>query len=189
METILSKNNPLIKNLTKLKQKKYRKASGQMLVEGERNVMELISRHADIDYIFYAESPLKTNLPQIKCSFEVLSALSQTVTPSNVVAVVKIPQMVFKPPSTNFLVLENVADPGNVGTIIRTALAFNYKTIYLLNCVDVTNDKVIRASMGNFWDVELIECDMSQIEELSKIYPLVVADMYGAELSSIKVSK
>jgi len=189
METIQSKNNPLIKELTKLKQKKYRKLLGQMMVEGERNVKELVSRHADILYIFYKEVPLKVECKQIQCDGEVLAALSQTVTTPDYIAVVKIPSMVFKPPSTNFLVLENVADPGNLGTLIRTALAFDFKTIYMINCVDATNDKVVRASMGNFWDVDLVECNLSQIEELSKKFNLIVADMAGQSLENVRCDK
>ena len=181
---ILSKNNPLIKDLAKLKQKKYRTERNKMLVEGERAIKELIARNAEIDYIFYADSPLSSTQNQIKCSEIVLRELSQTVSPSNYVAVVSIPNMVFKPPSTSFLVLENVLDPGNMGTLIRTSLAFDFRTIYLVNCVDPTNDKVLRSCMGNFWDVNLIECSIDDIESLSKKYPLVVADMGGEKLEN-----
>ncbi len=158
-----------------------------MLVEGERNIKELIARKAKIDTIFYVDSPFNTNIPQIRCSVDVVKFLSQTVTPSNYVAVVTIPNMVFKPPSTRFLVLENISDPGNLGTLIRSALAFDFRTIYLVNCVDPTNDKVLRSSMGNFWDVNLIECELSDIEKLSKDFPLIVADMGGEKLENVRL--
>ncbi len=183
---IQSKNNSLIKEMVKLKQKKYRMQTGKMLVEGERNIEELISRKANISYIFYVDLPLNWGGEQIKCSVEVMLALSQTVSPPNVVAVVAIPNMVFKPPSTPFLVLENISDPGNLGTLIRSSLAFDFRTIYLINCVDPTNDKVVRDSMGNFWDVSLAEISYAEVDLLSRRYPLVGADMAGEKLEKAK---
>ena len=58
-------------------------------------------------------------------------------------------------PTGNFIVLENLQDPGNLGTIIRSAKGTNFKDIYLINCVNHCNQKVIRSAMGNIFDVNL----------------------------------
>lgn len=188
---ITSKNNALIKDLSKLSLKKYRNETGFVLVEGERLIKDLMQRNVKFEYLLYEQFPSFANnlkCEKIKCSQEVLKHLAQTVTSSNIFAVVNIKKAKFQLPNSNFLILDKVSDPGNLGTIIRTALAFNFKNIYLYNCVDWTNDKVLRASMGTIADINLFECDLDDLNKL-KSYNIYCADMKGENLEKINKSK
>lgn len=188
---ITSKNNALIKDLAKLTIKKYRKEQNLVLVEGERFVGDLVARGVEIKYLLYREKPAfaeKLDAEQILCSEEVLNCLTQTVNSSQIVGVVRLTAKPFRLPKSQFLVLDRVADPGNLGTIIRTALALGYKDIYMFNCVDWTNDKVLRSTMGTIADVNLFEVTM---EDLQKLRGLTIynADMNGVDIDSIKKPK
>ena len=72
-----------------------------------------------------------------------------------------------------------------LGTLIRTALAFDFKDIYLYNCVDWRNDKVLRSTMGTIFDVNLMECSLEQMFQL-KNKNLYVADMDGLDIEIIE---
>ncbi len=185
---ITSKNNALIKDLAKLTIKKYRKERNLVLVEGERFVSDLVARGVEIKYLLYREKPAfaeKLDAEQILCSEEVLNCLTQTVNSSQIVGVVRLTAKPFRLPKSQFLVLDRVADPGNLGTIIRTALALGYKDIYMFNCVDWTNDKVLRSTMGTIADVNLFEVTM---EDLQKLRGLTIynADMNGVNIDSVE---
>lgn len=185
---ITSKNNALIKDLAKLTIKKYRKEQNLVLVEGERFVSDLVARGVEIKYLLYREKPAfaeKLYAEQILCSEEVLNCLTQTVNSSQIVGVVRLTAKPFRLPKTQFLVLDRVADPGNLGTIIRTALALGYKDIYMFNCVDWTNDKVLRSTMGTIADVNLFEATMEDLQKL-RGFTIYNADMHGVDIDSVE---
>ena len=184
---ITSRSNPLIKELARLKTRVARKESGLALIEGERFVCEMASRGIEFAYLLYVERPAvadEIKAEEIECTREVIEVLSQTVSPSLVVGVVRLEKCDFMLPKGNFLVLDRIQDPGNLGTIVRTALAFDFRDIYMYNCVDWTNDKVLRSTMGTIADVRLYECDLSALERL-KGYPLFGADMDGEKLEDV----
>ena len=190
MEKIItSKNNPLIKDIAKLKLKKNRQDT--FLIEGERFVFEALKRNITIKYLLYVEPPIflkdfKGEL--IKISMEIAVHLSDTVNTSGVFAVVEYKEKQFTKPQGNFLILDKIADPGNLGTIIRTALAFNYKDIYLIDCVDWRNDKVLRSTMGTIFDVNLFNCNINDIMPL-KQYKILKAEMNGTNFNKITYNK
>lgn len=184
---ITSRLNPLVKELVKLKKSAERAKTGLVLIEGERFVREMASRNVEFAYLFYVERPPfaeEISGEHIECSAEVIEALSQTVTPSKVVGVVRLPRREFRAPTGNFLVLDRVADPGNLGTIVRTALAFDFREIYLYNCVDWTNDKVLRSTMGTIADVCLYECSQDDLRALQGL-EIFGAIMSGENLESV----
>ncbi len=179
-KSITSRNNPLIASLNKLKQKKYREETGLVLIEGERFVREMAIRGADFRYVLYSTPP-EFSLPKcehIEATPEVLETLSSTVSPSNIIGVVSFKRREFAEPKTNFLILDHIQDPGNLGTIIRTALAFDFRYIYLYNCVDYLNDKVLRSTMGTIADVVLINAGLEELNRL-KSHEILLADVAG----------
>lgn len=184
IKEITSKSNAYIKDLVKLKQKKNR--SNLFLIEGERFVGEAIKRGVKMDAILavdvlaYLEKSAPAEL--IKISPEIAESLSSTVSPSGVFAVVDFPLREFREPESNFLVLDNISDPGNLGTIIRTALAFGFRDIYLYNCVDWRNPKVLRSTMGTIFDVNLFEVDFEEVQRVVSKFPVFKADMSGENL-------
>lgn len=174
MDIITSINNSHIKELYKLKEKKYRDSTNTFLIEGKHLINEA-----------YKEGLLKEVLPLVgedilidtKKTFiskEVMKKLSSTDSIPTVIGVS------YKRKEDNIgkriLVLEDIQDPGNLGTIIRSSLAFNIDTIVLsTKTVDLYNSKVIRATQGSIFHINIITRELSPfIQELKdkgyKIY-------------------
>lgn len=185
-----SKQNSLIKMLASLKDKKGRKDNGLYLVEGVKMVSEAIKFNREIEYIVMAQSfeasRLDCNAKTITVTDQVFEYLSDEKTPQGVLAVIKIPEFTAKKPSSNAIVLDGVQDPGNLGTIIRTAVASGYSDIYLINCVDPYSPKVVRASMSGIYFVNLYKCDYDELLTVLDGWDLIVADLDGEDLFTFK---
>lgn len=142
-----------IKWLKSLNLKKNRDASNKFLVEGEKLVEELLSSDLDIDQVYALEGwDLQQSAVRVKAKD--LVQISSLKTPHNVVACAIKPKI--KPLTFNgkTIVLDAVRDPGNLGTIIRTARWFGIERVVCsLDCADVYNPKVLRASMGAVFHV------------------------------------
>ena len=112
---------------------------------------------------------------------KVIEQLSDTKTPQGVVCIAEyIPHIVEKP-NTNFLVIDGLQDPGNVGSLIRTACACGFNYVYLIESVKVTNSKLIRSSVGTIFDVKIVELTREKFVEYAKQWKLnlLKADMKG----------
>lgn len=154
---IESLGNPKIKYAVKLKQKKYRQAYNQFLVEGEHLVIEA-KKAGLIDDVFSTESRLHEDFETTLVTEKVMDKLSELKTGRRLVAICHKPT--FHQPSSHILMLDGVQDPGNMGTLIRSAAAFGFDTIISEASVDYYNDKVIRSSQGAIFYVDLIEADL-----------------------------
>ena len=113
-----------------------------------------------------------------------IEQLSDSKTPQGVVCIAEyIPNIVVKP-KTNFLVLDGLQDPGNVGTLIRTAAACQFNYVYLVDSVNITNPKLIRSSVGSIFNIKVFELSREQfIRELKNWdLPLIKADMKGINI-------
>ncbi len=153
---ITSVNNEHIKELIKLKDKKYRDEAGVFLVDTKHLAMEASKAGLLQELILHKDEvyPIDTNIVYV--SNEVLKKISQTHTPSKVMALVKKKE---ESPiiGEKVLILDNIQDPGNLGTIIRSAVAFNIDTIVLsYDTVDLYNPKVVRASQGMLFHINII---------------------------------
>lgn len=152
---ITSLNNEHIKELIKLKEKKYRDLSNTFLIEGRHLVLEAHREKKIVELILEQDElfPLDTNTLYV--SSNVMKRLSDLSTPSNVMAVVE--KLDEKPIGEKILILDNIQDPGNLGTIIRSAVAFNFDTIVLSpGTVDLYNPKVIRSTQGMMFHINII---------------------------------
>lgn len=161
-EIIRSKDNQRIKEIRKLKQKKFRQKSGYFLIEGQHLVDEALSCHQTFDCIILSETyegNTKYNVNTIVVSDTVMASLSSLETPPGIMAVIQyVPK---ESEIRNVLMLENIQDPGNMGTLIRSAAAFNFDTIYVSkNSVDVFSDKVLRSTQGTLFHVNLDVVDL-----------------------------
>ena len=170
MQEITSVLNNKIKNIIKLKQKKYREEQGLILIEGYKIFLEAEKTNQKIVEIFATKKEFeKNNLSKYQnlltlISDNVSEKLSFNQTSQNFFAVIKQPEKLNF--SGNFLILDNIQDPQNLGAIIRTSVACDCKKLYLINCVDEFNDKVVRASMGNVFKVD---CEHIGVNDLSKV--------------------
>lgn len=171
MEIIRSKANQLIKQTKKLHQKKYRKQS--YLIEGWHLLEEAQKHQAEIERIFVTEEDAKRvgGLAAVQIvSPEVLAELSDSVHPQGLVAQLKLPrQDVPESLTGKYLVLEDVQDPGNVGTMIRTADAAGCDAVFISEkTADIYNMKVLRSMQGSHFHLPVYRIGMKELAERLK---------------------
>ncbi len=157
-----SLNNPKIKDLKKLKQKKYRDQTGLFLVEGEHLVEEAMKSGYLKEVLLLENAECEVNVPIFYVSLEIMQELSSLETPYKIMGVCK--KKVNDFIKGNVLILDDIQDPGNLGTIIRSAVAFNIETIILSpKCADIYSSKVIRASQGMLFHINIVISDVTVI--------------------------
>lgn len=153
---IESINNPRVKNWVKLKEKKYRDQTSTFLIEGDHLLKEALKMGLVQEIIALDDSFLVDGIPYYIVSDAIMKKITNQVSISRVVAVVR--KMESKEITGNVCILDNIQDPGNLGAIIRSAVAFNIETIILSNdTVDLYNDKVIRASEGMIFNLNFVK--------------------------------
>lgn len=171
---ILSTKNSLIKDALKLKIKKYRNKLGQFLVEGPHLVEEAYEAKL-INHIFYVNDCQYDEVLSYKVSQEVMNILSDVETPQGIIAVCG--------KGDNFclgdkvLLLDNVQDPGNIGTLIRSAVAFGFSAVISENSVDYYNDKVVRSTQGAIFKISLINFNLLDFIRTHQDYQYLVTDL------------
>lgn len=179
---ISSKANPIIKKIASLAEKKYRKLYGEFIVESVKAVDECISSGMEISEIVCTENLADKYENAIVVTEGLFERISTEKTPQGVLATVKLPQNKVLSPKNNCLLLDRLQDPGNIGTIIRTANAAGYEDIYLVNCADAYSPKAIRASMGGVFYVNVYECDAQTAFSALDGVKLITADMDGEDI-------
>lgn len=188
---ITSVNNDFIKETVKLKEKKYRDLTNTFLIEGLHLVNEAINNNL-IKVIFVLEDfSFDTNFKKIVVSREVMKKLSDNPSLPKIMAIVE--KKKEESIGNKVVILDRVQDPGNLGTIIRSATAFNFDTIILSNdSVDLYNSKVVRSTQGMLFNINILRRDIKEeITNLkSKNYLILGTDVYnGSDVSKYTVNK
>ncbi len=160
IKEITSSKNQTVCELKKLKQKKYREQSGMFLSEGYRNVLDSIQKQQPrmllLEHSFTEPVPTLENTDVYHVTDAVLKEICDTKTPQGIVAVFDIPKEKAIA-AQSVLLLNGVSDPGNLGTILRTALASGFTDIIMdENCADVFAPKVVRSAMSAIFSLNLI---------------------------------
>lgn len=187
---INSKQNPKFKLINKLKQKKYREKSSSFLIESRKLVGEAISSKADIEFIILKEGcDFESSLPSLYFEGSLFNKISNLTSPDGVAALVR-----KKPPkglsSPRVLLLDKINDPGNMGTIIRSAEAFGFFDIILSpDTVDIYNTKSLRASMGSVFRENIVNMTYDEIRELKASYTILASDMAGLDINQYNIGK
>ena len=163
-----STENKKIKDIKKLNNKKYRTSAGKFLVEGEHLVLEAFKTGYLETLIIEQDESFSLDIDTMQVSKDVIRYVSELETSVNILGVCKIPKL--KDIGNRVLALDGVQDPGNLGTIIRSSVAFGIDTILISNeTVDVYNSKVIRASQGLIFHINIIRTDLfSTLLDLKK---------------------
>ncbi len=159
---IASLNNSKVKAWNKLKEKKFRDEENSFLIEGD-HLVECALNYGVVKEIITTDENYKIpHIPVYYVTSSIMKKLSNQVTGTNIIAVCqKIPERQIQ---GNVCLLDNIQDPGNLGTIIRSAKAFGIDTLVLsLDTVDLYNDKVIRASEGLLFGLNIIKSDLKTI--------------------------
>lgn len=153
---ITSINNDRIKEISKLSNKKYRKESRLFIVEGEHLVEEAYKHNLLKEVYSLNETDYENNYIVTE---NVMKKISNLDSVPNIIGVCKMKEE--NELGNKLLILDNIQDPGNLGTIIRSAVAFNVSTIVLSNdTVDLYNPKVIRATEGMIFNINIITRDL-----------------------------
>ena len=200
---ITSLDNKYIKLAKKLQQKKYRKQESLFYIEGEHLVQEALYSNL-LSHVFHTtkyevedDALWKENICVLdglsgvifeEVSDEIMQKVKLTDTPQGIFAIAKIPMTNLAQTEQKIIVLDGVQDPGNVGTIIRTAVAFGSTTILMTNdTVDPYNDKVLRAHQGMGFTVPIISGTASELCEIMNDFNCTnfVLDFEGTSIKEI----
>ena len=181
---MVSKNQ--LKQILKLKHKKYRTRFGYFVAEGEKIVNDLINSSWHAQSLYSLEDNFHPKA--IKIDSSVMKKISHLKTPSPVLGVFKIPNKVKTKPSLLTIAIDKLIDPGNLGSIIRLCDWFGIDDLICsLDTVDCYNPKVIQATMGSISRVNITYSDLNFLINKSK--NLVLADMKGIALKKYNFKK
>ncbi len=157
-----STENKKIKEIKKLNVKKYRDIKNKFLVEGEHLVLEAYKNNLLELLIVEEKFNININVNTIEVSSKVLKYLSELDTYPKVMGICK--KMESKNIGSRILMLDGIQDPGNLGTIIRSCVAFNIDTIILgKNCVDLYNSKVLRSTQGMIFNINIVSKELEDV--------------------------
>lgn len=168
---ISSAQNNQFKEWRKLHQAKQRRKLGLYIIEGEHLVQEALNYlpREQFEAIIFSENYQGFLTNEVSPDFVIKDSLahqlSQTEASQGIFAVIRLPEKMVQLPQdgTHYLLVDAVQDPGNLGTMIRTADAFNYDAIILGNgMVDLYNDKVLRSTQGSLWHLPIIQMPLDE---------------------------
>ena len=185
MQTITSKDNELIKHIRKLKDKKYRDESNEYVVEGVKLVEEAVKENAKIKQIIVCEDTTRTyeipthimlEIAKYECisvSDKIFNIITQVTNPQGIMAIIEKNAQNAQIDYTQdiIVVLDDVQDPGNLGTILRTVDSIGLNQIIVSKgTADAFNSKVVRSTMGAIFRIKIIEVEnlAQAIKEMRK---------------------
>ncbi len=195
MNIITSPNNPLIKHVKQLHAKKGRTAHHQFIAEGKRVCTTLLLNNLYPDMLFITEDFLKNNNLSNGKSWaeyhvekerihlvtqELLKSLSCAESPSGVLGVFPIPDEPLDPLSPG-IVLAQISDPGNMGTLIRSAAAMNAETVVVVEGCDPWSPKVVQASSGTIAKVQLYTLSWNELLIMKRSIALAAMVVSGGQ--------
>jgi len=197
-EIITSLDNSMIKEARSLSEKKYRRFHGKFLVDGKKLVNEVILGAAEVDKIFvdgtrlaeFGDILANFNGKVVPVTPKVFDSISENATPQGIIAEVFMKETgeFILEKDEPILILDRIQDPGNLGTIIRTAAASGLNKIVLIDTADQFSPKVVRASSGGIFYVDIYRMTETEIIEFCKNnnIEMLVADMGGENIYRMK---
>lgn len=174
-ERITSRTNPLISHIRKIgSSRSYRRAAGEYLGDGGKLLEEAVKWGAALTVVVCTAGAGLPELPEgvrvVEVPEDVMRSVSPMESPQGVLFLAKVPDGAIPERLSRgcYLALEGVQDPGNVGTILRTADAFGAEGVFLLpGCADIYNPKVVRASMGAVFRLPVWSCDLEALRRMA----------------------
>lgn len=188
---ITSVNNEQIKEIAKLKEKKYRDSENLFLVEGSHLVEEAYKNKLLKKAIMVSDFEFLLDIEKIIVTKEIMKKLSDTSSPARIIGVVE--KKKDAKLGNKLLLLDGIQDPGNLGTIIRSSVAFGFDTIVAsTETVDLYNPKVIRSTQGMLFNTNIIVRDLEEfILSIKKNDYIVLGTKVkgGIDINDIEVHK
>ena len=196
MQTISSKDNELIKHIKKLKDKKERDLSNEYIIEGIKLIQEAIQENAKIKQIIICDDCEKTEsipkdlmyeIAKQECIYvtnKIFETITEVMNPQGILAIIEkqSKEIQIDDKQDIILALDDIQDPGNLGTILRTADSIGLTQILVSKgTADCYNPKVVRSTMGAIFRVKIIEC-----EDLVKILKEIKKHKFEIVVSSLQ---
>ena len=195
MDVITYTKNKYVKLARSLAERKFRLETGLFLAEGV-NLLRDMPAGVAVGFVLSTQSRYTEAVEMFKnravgegilcVSDDVMKSVSDTASPYGIVAICKIPEVSFKLPKGNAELLDGGSDPGNLGTILRTAAACGFCEIYTLDTADIYSPKVIRATLGALFKTEVCTIDELQAEQLVSECESAILDMNGTNILEVK---
>lgn len=195
---ITSAQNEYIKMLARLSSKKNRDEAGLFLAEGEHLAEMAVASSYCVENLLMTEEYYSNNKDKFSCDItivprSIIEKVSDTKTPQEVVAVVKMEREETDLTDGKYIYCDNLQDPGNVGTIIRTADAFSFDGVILSEgCADVYSPKVIRSTQGSVFNIKIIRNKNTEfLKGVRNNFMITSTALYGqsVELKKMTVKK
>ena len=177
---ITSLNNDRVKELVKLKEKKYRDNNNLFFIEGYDLVVEAYKNNVIKELYVLDGVDCEFDIQHTYVSCDVMKKISDMESISEYYAVCYKKQEVEV--GNRIIILDDIQDPGNLGTIIRSAVAFNFDTVVLSkNTVDLYNPKVIRSTKGMLFNVNIIQRELDEFLKSLDEYTIYGTDVLNGE--------
>lgn len=208
---IESEDNNKIKLIRKLRSKKFRDSIGKFTIEGINLVSEAIRHQISLDFLIISESTIKDNnkeiidlLDRVNCeiftledrAFERLAEAEHGVQVIGIISKKAFDESLYPPllKDDNILILDRLQDPGNMGTVLRTAYAAGYKRVYILKgSADIYSPKVLRASVGAIFNINILLIDdvktLLELDEIKSRNIVVTVPSGGIPYYKTEISK
>lgn len=199
-ERITSRKNPLLQQVRRLlDSKRERERAGLFAADGTKLLAEAVRYCAGLDTVILsdgvsAEVPEQVRL--VRVPEDVMTSISPMATPQGAVFLCRLPRQADFAPASGMLLLDGIQDPGNLGTILRTADALDVPVGLLEGCADPYSHKVVRASMGAVFRTQVVTTDWETAQERCKQAGVPIAvtalsdravDIRSADLSAMAV--
>lgn len=175
--------NEHIKEIKKLNNKKYRDLNGKFIIEGKHLVEEAIKNYLVEEILLLEGNNEKYDVKTNYVNGKVMKYITELDNPSKIIGICH--KKNDKIQGNHILILDDIQDPGNLGTIIRSAVAFNIDTIILSKTgVDLYNSKVLRSTQGMIFNINIVVSDIK--EEILKLksdnYKILTTNVEGGKL-------
>lgn len=199
-QRIVSRKNPLLQQVRRLvTSKKEREQTGLFVADGTKLLQEAIRWWPGLHTVILSDG-VETDLPEnvrvVRVPGDVMASISPMETPQGALFLCRLPEKAEFTPKPGMLLLDGIQDPGNLGTILRTADAFNIPVALLEGCADPYSHKVVRASMGAVFRsiVQQTTWEEAKAAFLAEKIPVAVTalsdravDLRSADLSAMAV--
>jgi len=167
-QRITSRKNPLLQQVKKLlSSKKAREAAGLFVADGTKLLEEAVKYYPGLDTVILSDG-VETNVPDsvrvIRVPGDVMESISPMASPQGALFLCRFPEKKVFSPMPGMLLLDGIQDPGNIGTILRTADALDIPVVLLEGCADPYSHKVVRASMGAVFRTDVVLSDWETVK-------------------------
>ena len=168
-EHISSRKNPLLQQVKKLlSSKKDREKAGFFVADGTKLLQEAVRFYPGLDTVILSEG-VEAEVPEavriIRVPKDVMASISPMETPQGALFLCRLPEKSEFEPKPGMLLLDGIQDPGNIGTILRTADALEIPVVLLEGCADPYSHKVVRSSMGAVFRTPVLQATWAEVQE------------------------